>query len=612
MSTLVVDYDRGYGGEGGNLEDGIGDQEKREAATAAISTVRRQLSELQLAAAAELPTVEPLLKTEALNFSSSSTSTTPAPPDHHHHHQLHHPHQDSPTPPPATTNLEHLRRQQTALAGELDRVRGLLTHSTRRLEEKAVENAQMEQEMRLARSKLKQVLASEQEAAELARSSKLAAELAHINAVIDDLHSRRQELNRAIEGLKLCPPTPPTQEEQCVSKTPLSGAYFSQDVGEEEVEDVENSFSSPSSIPLYENISLASNDQVNNNNNNSSNGSLLNHHHLHNHLQSNSLEDEEEGEGLEDMENDEFFTLNINLASKQYGGNKFTAAKDGVSTNGASSSLEINNNDSVQHNLNALSGSNSGSSSTMCEFDPTKDMIGHHHHHLSSSHPYGSDGSIIDQQIRQIYNYHQQTASAVQQSSAAMAAKPAQEIRTVREVKREAERRKVVQQQQQLNFHSRFSQLYGVRSGGDLQRSQQQQQNFYQLLTANHYYTPSESTPAETAVVLEGVQGNTGGNVIVAANGEQFDVLPAYGDHQRAQVSFEVVCVLFSNFFCFLQYTGLPSSESPPSVDQLFFESKTTSSVAAPDIVQSTIKFAAGEVESVGAVPALMSRYYEQ
>ncbi len=549
MSTLLVDYDRGGGG--GNLEDGIGDQEKREAATAAISTVRRQLSELQLAAAAELPTVEPLLKTEVLNFSSSSTSTTPALPDHHHHHQLHHPHQDSPTPPPATTNLEHLRRQQTALAGELDRVRGLLTHSTRRLEEKAVENAQMEQEMRLARSKLKQVLASEQEAAELARSSKLAAELAHINAVIDDLHSRRQELNRAIEGLKLCPPTPLTQEQQCVSKTPLSGAYFSQDVGEEEVEDVENSFSSPSSIPLYENISLASNDQVNNNNNSSSNGSLLNHHHIHNHLQSNSLEDEEEGEGLEDMENDEFFTLNINLASKQYGGNKFTAAKDGVSTNGASSSLEINNNDSVQHNLNALSGNNSGSSSTMCEFDPTKDMIGHHHHHLSSSHPYGSDGSIIDQQIRQIYNYHQQTASAVQQSSAAMAAKPAQEIRTVREVKREAERRKVVQQQQQLNFHSRFSQLYGVRSGGDLQRSQQQQQNFYQLLTANHYYTPSESTPAEAAaaVVLEGVQGNTGGNVIVAANGEQFDVLPAYGDHQRAQVSFEVVCVLFSNFF---------------------------------------------------------------
>lgn len=498
-------------------------QEEKEAE--AISTVRRQLSDLQLAS--ELPIS---ISGSSLEQSSSVTA--------------------------ADDNLEHLRRQQTALAGELDRVRGMLTHSTRRLEEKAVENAQMEQEMRLARSKLKQVLATEQEVAELSRSSKLAAELAHINTEIDNLHSRRQQLNRAIEGLK-CSPVKSEDDDYQKKEFQNNGGLSTDAVfpAKQNLHFLRNSnfqLSSPesenNSVPLYENIGTTTStlhrveadeedemglpvvgrvlfDQVNNNSNT---------------LLPNNLESPDD---LGDLENDEFFTLNINLASKQYDGNKFTLNNmdsnkmTGNSALSATSSSEINNNDSGSHNLN---GGNSASSSTMCEFDPTKDMI--NHHQLT----YGSDGSIIDQQIRQIYNYNNQVISGQQATGAG---KPA-EIRTVREVKREAERRKI-QQQQQLNYQNKISQLYGrnFQASSDQQRSVivngNQQPNYY-LLAANHYYTP-ESTSNYTSDLEPQPLSS-----IIAPNGEEFDVLPAY-DARRAQILSQlsqVICLIFDfDFF---------------------------------------------------------------
>ncbi|CAG2163880.1 unnamed protein product [Oppiella nova] len=98
-------------------------------------------------------------------------------------------------------NLEKLKKQQRMIESELSRVRGLLSHSAKRLEEKAAENAQIEADVLIAKNKLKQVLANE-EAIESNRASTLEEELAHINQVIDDLHSRRVELNAAIETIK--------------------------------------------------------------------------------------------------------------------------------------------------------------------------------------------------------------------------------------------------------------------------------------------------------------------------------------------------------------------------------------------------------------------------
>ena len=106
----------------------------------------------------------------------------------------------------STVNLDKLKKQQKMLEGELGKVRGLLSHSAKRLEEKAAENAQIEQDVLNAKKKLKQVLAYEQQddsSCSQQKAASLEAELAHIEQVIDDLHHRRKELNAAIEGLKI-------------------------------------------------------------------------------------------------------------------------------------------------------------------------------------------------------------------------------------------------------------------------------------------------------------------------------------------------------------------------------------------------------------------------
>lgn len=365
--------------------------------------------------------------------------------------------EDAETP---NKNIENLKKQQKVLAGELDRVRGLLTHSTKRLEEKAVENAQMEHEMLIARNKLKQVLETEQEAMEMSRSSKLEDELAHINKVIDDLHSRRQELNTAIENLKqpekrlsdgYLPIDPSYNEPLAILSESLPASY---QTSLSESGNIEANLSGyrelmlrSERIPLYENISSGRElpeesetsgrmifDQVNNN--------------------------------LENTENDEFFTLNINL-------NKTTQYKTTLNQESSLPS-EINNNDS-QHNLNS-----------MCEFDPA-----------SIHMAYGD--SIVDQQIKQIYNY--QTSASTHGTQ-----KPA-EIKTVREVKRESERRKVQQQQQSYNLRSYRSDRPVANGNGSTGNG------YY----SNHYYTENQELLPLTM-----------NSTVVTPEGEEFDLLPAY------------------------------------------------------------------------------------
>ena len=331
-------------------------------------------------------------------------------------------------------NIENLKHQQKALANELDRVRGLLTHSTKKLEEKAVENAQMEQEMLVARNKLKQVLETEQEAMEISRSSKLESELAHINRVIDDLHSRRKELNTAIENLK----------NNSNDSNGYSDSYRSTQT-KSSIQQYREAILSSSNIvpppPLYENLSTRSYNE--DQDESSSNGSRVQLFDQVNNNNNNNRKDN-------DNENDEFFTLNINLNKAKYQMKQPNTNTTTTELNGVDCS-EINNNDSNNFNLNSTSSTNS-----MCEFDPTKDL-------QQMMMTYGD--SIVDQQIKQIYNYQQQQ----------LALKATSEIpKTVREVKRESERRKY-QQQKLLQQQQQLRSL-----------NQQQQQSFY--LLSNHYY----------------------------------------------------------------------------------------------------------------------------
>ncbi|KAI2800526.1 Pleckstrin y domaincontaining A member 5 [Blomia tropicalis] len=248
-------------------------------------------------------------------------------------------------------NIENLKHQQKALANELDRVRGLLTHSTKKLEEKAVENAQMEQEMLVARNKLKQVLETEQEAMEISRSSKLESELAHINRVIDDLHSRRKELNTAIENLK----------NNSNDSNGYSDSYRSTQT-KSSIQQYREAILSSSNIvpppPLYENLSTRSYNE--DQDESSSNGSRV---QLFDQVNNNNNNRKDN-----DNENDEFFTLNINLNKAKYQMKQPNTNTTTTELNGIDCS-EINNNDSNNFNLNSTSSTNS-----MCEFDPTKDL----------------------------------------------------------------------------------------------------------------------------------------------------------------------------------------------------------------------------------------------
>ena len=163
-------------------------------------------------------------------------------------------------------SLEKLKKQQKMIEGELSRVRGLLTHSAKRLEEKAAENAQIEQDVMIAKNKLKQVLANE-EALESNKASTLEAELAHINQVIDDLHNRRVELNAAIESIKTsekkreivrASPTGLAGSIPLPGKKKITTTYMETDLDSMDTRDLahcpRNSGSEGEDTPLYENL----------------------------------------------------------------------------------------------------------------------------------------------------------------------------------------------------------------------------------------------------------------------------------------------------------------------------------------------------------------------
>lgn len=165
---------------------------------------------------------------------------------------------------------------------ELSRVRGLLTQSARSLKEKAAENAQMEADVLMAKSKLmgelKQVLSHDQlpgqDLAELnkAQEAHLQAELAHIEQVIDDLHLRRKEINAAIEGIRQndsrkkeivrASPTGLAGSAPLPGKKKISNTYMETDLDSMETRDLasvhfKNSGSEGEDTPLYENVESA-------------------------------------------------------------------------------------------------------------------------------------------------------------------------------------------------------------------------------------------------------------------------------------------------------------------------------------------------------------------
>lgn len=301
-------------------------------------------------------------------------------------------------------NVEIFKQQQKILEGELDRVRGMLTHSTKKLEEKAVENARMEKEMLMARNKLKQVLENEQEAMEITRSSKLELELAHINRVIDDLHSRRKQLNTAIENLKKQSST--ESNNGTTDRNDQGSLINSSDpktLDDDEANKL-NEKSETSLYPLYENIKKSQ--RSSNSKTNRKSSKKFNDNNLWNDRTNNNL-------------NDEFFTLNINLDRHA---EFLRSSKNLIDTD-----FEINNNNSNHQNHQY--------NRSMCEFDPNKSFA------LIGEYP---NGSIVDQQIQQIYNYQPLIKSS------------SNEVKTVREVKRESERRKFQQIRTNVYNHHHF------------------------------------------------------------------------------------------------------------------------------------------------------------
>ncbi|RWS28440.1 uncharacterized protein B4U80_03444 [Leptotrombidium deliense] len=100
----------------------------------------------------------------------------------------------------SSSDIEKMKKQQNVLESELGRVRGLLAQSAKRLEERAAENARMEQDMIMAKSKLNQVLCSPSSSSstsfnvESHNSSVIEAELESIDKAIEDLNSKRKEL----------------------------------------------------------------------------------------------------------------------------------------------------------------------------------------------------------------------------------------------------------------------------------------------------------------------------------------------------------------------------------------------------------------------------------
>ncbi|XP_075678702.1 uncharacterized protein LOC113792221 isoform X2 [Dermatophagoides pteronyssinus] len=345
-------------------------------------------------------------------------------------------------------NIEILKRQQKVLEGELDRVRGMLTHSTKKLEEKAVENARMEQEMLLARNKLKQVLENEQEAMEITRSSKLEAELAHINEVIDDLHNRRKELNNAIENLKN-------------SETKFMTDRFNDNDNDDDGDDNNNYYSNyhrftneelklavnnaaeTSLYPLYENIIKKSQTFVDSKQQNDG----------HEQIDDDDDDDDDDDNcdpinNIDNNLNDEFFTLNINLDKHHQHRNHHLSSN--------SSSQTINGGKEINNNI-----------TTMCEFDPNKVM---------STYGGSSGDSIVDQQLKQIYNYHHQQQQ--QQTQQQAMNNKSNEVKTVREVKRESERRK-------FNHHHHHHHHQQQRASSS---SSSSRTNYDSYLQTNHHY----------------------------------------------------------------------------------------------------------------------------
>ena len=106
--------------------------------------------------------------------------------------------------PSTSSNIDKMKQQQQILEGELGRVRGLIVQSAKRLEQRAVENAWIEQDVLMARSQLDQILSSASTSTTMTTTNSsassnpdpvsLEAELANIDQAIDNLNAKRKEI----------------------------------------------------------------------------------------------------------------------------------------------------------------------------------------------------------------------------------------------------------------------------------------------------------------------------------------------------------------------------------------------------------------------------------
>lgn len=103
---------------------------------------------------------------------------------------------------------DRYRKQQKLLEKELSRVRLLLAHNSKKLEETVAENARLEQELVILRQKLQASRVSSRssvplvpESATLSTTAALEAELRRVQQLVGDLQRQRQELSAQVKQL---------------------------------------------------------------------------------------------------------------------------------------------------------------------------------------------------------------------------------------------------------------------------------------------------------------------------------------------------------------------------------------------------------------------------
>ncbi|XP_049837019.1 uncharacterized protein LOC126281829, partial [Schistocerca gregaria] len=99
--------------------------------------------------------------------------------------------------------VEHFRKQQRALERELSRVRLLLAHNSKKLEETVAENARLEQELVILRQKLQQPITEPG-----GGTAALEAELRRVQRLVGDLTRQRKQLSLQVQQLTQQRPGP--------------------------------------------------------------------------------------------------------------------------------------------------------------------------------------------------------------------------------------------------------------------------------------------------------------------------------------------------------------------------------------------------------------------